>query len=107
MALYPCSVDIEVERPEGEIPHYLPGTNPFLEQFAAKWALPLEAVRGGAETMYPEFMERLKNDDACPKATPPRQQPEDGATSPTACRATGSMSGTRDSGLGTRSEKRC
>ena len=26
MALYPCSVDIEVERPAGEIPHYLPGT---------------------------------------------------------------------------------
>ena len=53
MALYPCSVDIEVERPAGEIPHYLPGTNPYLDEFAIKWALPREAVRGGAETMYP------------------------------------------------------
>ena len=25
-----------------------------------KWALPREAVRGGAETMYPEYMEKMK-----------------------------------------------
>ena len=55
MALYPCSVDIEVERPVGEIPHYLPGTNPYLDDFAVKWALPRDAVRGGAETMYPDY----------------------------------------------------
>jgi hypothetical protein len=60
MALYPCSVDIEVERPAGEIPHYLPGSNPYLDEFAIKWGLPREAVRGGAETMYPEYMEKLR-----------------------------------------------
>ena len=60
MTLYPCSVDIEVERPAGEIPHHLPGSNPSLEEFALKWMLPLEAVRGGAETMYPEYQQKLK-----------------------------------------------
>jgi hypothetical protein len=60
MALYPCSVDVEVDRPAGEIPHYLPGTNPFLQEFAARFQIPYEATRGGAETMYPEYRQRLK-----------------------------------------------
>lgn len=59
VTLYPCSIDVEVPRPEGEIPHYLPGSNPFLSDFAMKHNLPLEAVRGGASTMYPEYVERL------------------------------------------------
>ena len=49
--------------PPGEIPHYLPGTNPYLDEFAIKWALPREAVRGGAETMYPEYVEKAAADD--------------------------------------------
>ena len=57
MALYPCSVDVEIDRPEGEIPHYLPGANPFVREWAAKHQVPLAAARGGAETMYPEFSE--------------------------------------------------
>ena len=32
------------------------GTNPFLEDYAKKHNLPVEAVRGGAETALPEFM---------------------------------------------------
>ena len=45
MALYPCSVDIEVDRPAGEIPHYLPGTNPYLDEFAMQVG---PAARSGA-----------------------------------------------------------
>lgn len=45
----------EVERPKGYIPHWLPGTNPDLKDFAAKHNLPFEATRGGAETMYPDY----------------------------------------------------
>jgi hypothetical protein len=60
VTLYPCSTDVEVPRAEGEIPHYLPGTNPYLKEFAAKHALPLAGVRGGAETMYPEYINKLK-----------------------------------------------
>jgi hypothetical protein len=57
---YPCSAVVEIPRPEGVIPHYLPGTNPSLSDWAAKNHLPLEAARGGAETMYPEFVTKLK-----------------------------------------------
>jgi hypothetical protein len=68
MAQYPCSVDIEVARPEGEIPHYLPGQNPFVNEYAAKNHLPLDATLGGAQTMYPEFAQTLKT---LPNATMP------------------------------------
>jgi hypothetical protein len=40
------------------VPHYLPGANPYLSEVADWYGLPYEAVRGGAETLYPEF--RLK-----------------------------------------------
>ena len=32
-----------------------PGANPFLHEFADKYHLPVEATRGGAATMYPEY----------------------------------------------------
>jgi hypothetical protein len=43
------------------VPHYLPGKSPFYGEFAKKYGLPLEATRGGAETMYPEYVQRIKN----------------------------------------------
>ncbi len=52
---YPCEVAEEVQRPEGSVPHHLPGTNPFLSEFAQNHGLPVEAIRGGAQTMYPEY----------------------------------------------------
>jgi len=45
-------------RAKGVVPHHLPGTNNMLFEFADRHKLPHEAVRGGAETMYPEY--RLK-----------------------------------------------
>jgi hypothetical protein len=60
MGAYPCESVEEVDRPEGVVPHYLPGKNPFLTEFATKYGLPPEAARGGAETMYPEYQTRLK-----------------------------------------------
>jgi cyclase len=57
---YPCSVVQETDRAKGVVPHYLPGTNPFLSEFAEKHRIPAEAARGGAVTMYPDFMRRLK-----------------------------------------------
>lgn len=56
---FPCEAVVEVEYPEGYVPHHLPGTNPFLTEFAAKYKLPPEAARGGAETMYLEDQLRL------------------------------------------------
>ena len=57
---YPCEMVTEVERPEGVVPNWMPGTNPFLHEFANRYDLPFEATRGGAETMYPEYRKKLK-----------------------------------------------
>jgi hypothetical protein len=59
----PCYPIVEVPRLDqpGSVPHYLPGTNPFADEFAKRWNLPLEAAHGGAQTMYPEFRKKLKD----------------------------------------------
>ena len=59
IAPYPCQAVVEVERPQGAVPHHLLGTNTFLSEFAAKESLPFEPTRGGAETMYPEYQLKL------------------------------------------------
>ena len=41
-------------------PAYLPGEHPFKGEFETKHHLPEFAARGGAETMYPEFKERVR-----------------------------------------------
>jgi len=42
------------------VPHHLPGTNTFLHEFSAKYKLPYEVTRGGSETMYPEYRQRIE-----------------------------------------------
>ena len=59
--VYPCSPVVEIERARGAVPHYLPGVNPFLHEFADRFHIPLEAALGGAETMYPEYQAKLKS----------------------------------------------
>ena len=59
IAPYPCESVVEVERPLGVVPHHLPGTNTFLTEFTTKYKLPVEAARGGAETMYPEYRNKI------------------------------------------------
>ena len=34
IAPYPCEAVTEVDRPLGVVPHHLPGTNPFLQEFS-------------------------------------------------------------------------
>ena len=68
---YPCNVVQEVDREKGAVPHLLPGSNPFTTEFATRHGIPLEATRGGAATMYPDFRLKLKNMPAPP---PPAQQ---------------------------------
>jgi hypothetical protein len=57
---FSCIPSLEIERPRGAVPHHLPGTNPYLTEFAEKQGIPVEAFRGGAETMYPEYLPRLR-----------------------------------------------
>lgn len=47
-------------RPEGYVPHYLPGANTQLHEFAERLRIPFAATRGGKETTYPEYQQRLK-----------------------------------------------
>ena len=53
---YPCGVVQEVDRKKGEVPSFLPGTNPYTTEFATRHKLPVDATRGGADTMYPDFL---------------------------------------------------
>lgn len=58
---WPCIYVEEVaDRQQGTVQHYLPGQNPFLEEFRRRHNLPEAATQGGAETMYPEFMQKLR-----------------------------------------------
>jgi hypothetical protein len=43
------------------VPHYLPGKNPFMNEMTRKKGIPLEAVMGGPETIYPEYRKKLKD----------------------------------------------
>lgn len=55
---FPCTVGVENVQ-EG-FPHFLPGKNPYVADAAKKQGLPLEAIKGGAETLYPEYREKLR-----------------------------------------------
>ena len=57
--LYNCEYVMEVPMDQTKVPHFLPGTNPFQEDFSKKFGLPLAAVWGGAEATYPEYMTKL------------------------------------------------
>ena len=50
---------MEVVHARGDVPHFLPGTSGYVAEFAKKHNLPVEAVRGGAVTAYPEFMKQF------------------------------------------------
>jgi hypothetical protein len=58
--LWVCEPVVEIaDRPEGEVPAFLPGEHPFKDEFGLQHYLPEIAVRGGAETMYPEFQPKV------------------------------------------------
>jgi hypothetical protein len=42
-----------------DVPNYLPGQNPFVEEMTKWYNIPVDAVLGGAETMYPEYQKRF------------------------------------------------
>ena len=59
--LWVCQSVVEIAtRAPNAVPAYMPGENPFLADFQKRFNLPAIAVRGGAETAYPEFMAKLK-----------------------------------------------
>ena len=60
IAATPCEPGEETAAPPHAVPHYLPGTNPFVAEAEKKSGIPAEALTGGAETLYPEYRQRLK-----------------------------------------------
>jgi glyoxylase-like metal-dependent hydrolase (beta-lactamase superfamily II) len=81
---WPCEYVEEISgRAKGDVPHYLPGENPFLKEFVDRTRVPAVAVKGGPETIYPEYAAELKRAPAVSKADAPRvsqaKNPDTGA----------------------------
>lgn len=70
---WPCESVDEVDRPVGQVPSYLMAQNPYIDEFAARYGIPPEATRGGAETMYPEYMLKVKTMKRLPRPKPEQQ----------------------------------
>ncbi len=66
--LWPCEYVNELPgKDRTRVLSYMPGEHPFETEFAAKVGIPLEAALGGPETMYPEYMEKMKTQKVPPK----------------------------------------
>jgi cyclase len=72
---FPCEPVEEVVRPEGLVPHHLPGTNPDLLEFSKGHGVPAAAARGGAESVYPAYMMKIREWTANPAAPNPLDDP--------------------------------
>jgi hypothetical protein len=68
---YPCQIVTELDRDQVWVPHWLPGTNPYLDLFSTTHDVIQDGARGGAETMLPEFRKKVV---AAQKWPPPAQQ---------------------------------
>jgi hypothetical protein len=55
----PCVPGYEGQ--DGDVPHYLPGSNPSIDELTTLYHIPREAILGGARTMYPEFRKTMKD----------------------------------------------
>ncbi|MEQ1757195.1 MAG: hypothetical protein ABL986_02675 [Vicinamibacterales bacterium] len=69
LRVFLCESVLEVPTPGSPVPHHLFGTNRFLNEVADFYGLPLEATRGGAATMYPEYRKTM----GAPRAPAPNR----------------------------------
>ena len=63
MQPYPCEEATETAVPRGSVPNFLPGQSPLPghdPELADRFTTPFEAKLGGAETMYPEYIKKMK-----------------------------------------------
>jgi hypothetical protein len=78
VAPYPCEEATEVAIPRGTTPHYLPGQSllPGLNpKMPDRFGTPYQARLGGPETMYPEYIAKMK---AFPRLVAPPGAPTGG-----------------------------
>lgn len=60
--LYACDDGEQIlDRPPDKVPNYLFAEQPFAKEFSRVYKLPLISGVGGAESIYPEFMAKLKS----------------------------------------------
>ena len=64
---YPCEPFTVSNLPQGVVPNHASGTNPYLDEFPTWTGVPPEAGRGGAETMYPEYIAKMKTMKRLPR----------------------------------------
>jgi hypothetical protein len=57
----PCVTTFEGREPGESVPHYLPESNPFVDEWRSLFNLPREAVLGFAETLYPEYRRKIRD----------------------------------------------
>jgi hypothetical protein len=57
----PCVPGYEGQSGDGDVPHYLPGTNPSVDELMTLYHIPREAILGGVRTMYPEFRKTIRD----------------------------------------------
>jgi hypothetical protein len=57
---YPCSAHNQVPTPQGHVPMHLPFYTVTYNEAFMKKGIPLEAARGGEQTMFPEYQDYLK-----------------------------------------------
>jgi hypothetical protein len=62
-----CISTVEITHPKGWVAYHLPGHNPWLHEYSDKTGIPYDAIRGGAETMYPEYQKKLATMTVAPK----------------------------------------
>jgi hypothetical protein len=59
MEIFPCTV-IDEGLVNRQVPHFLPGGNPYLLEFTEPNNIPPDAAKGGADTMYPDYRSKFK-----------------------------------------------
>ena len=70
--LWVCEPVVEIAtQNEGDVPAYMPGEHPFKGEFETRYRLPEMAIRGGPETMYPEFAPKVAAERAKMKPAAP------------------------------------
>jgi len=63
MSPYPCEEATETAIPRGTVPHFLPGKSPLPgldPNLTDRFGTPYEPRLGGAATMFPEYIAKMK-----------------------------------------------
>ena len=61
---FSCIPTLEIERPRGEVPNHLPGTNEYLHEFATRHGVLRRGVAWRPRHHVPEFAARLREPGA-------------------------------------------